>query len=171
MLGGTPGGGGRGGVSALDVVRKKLRTSSSHSAGRNGRVHVRSASVSLNAIVRPASGPRPLSFSPVSKVPAGEGREEEEEEEPPAKGGGGCDMDELLGVGACSTRADPWTGARSRVQATGLLQRWCAGGDRGVISQLLAPLTPPLVSIHHTPAGTPATTTPLTSPLIHPGSE
>eukprot|EP00661_Eupelagonemidae_sp_cell13_P013872 gene13872-biopygen12592 len=33
-------------------------------AGRNGHVRVRSASVSSNPIVRPASGPRPLPFFP-----------------------------------------------------------------------------------------------------------
>eukprot|EP00661_Eupelagonemidae_sp_cell13_P012629 gene12629-biopygen15517 len=37
-------------------------------AGSNGATRVRPASVSLNAIVRPASGPRPLSFSPVIVV-------------------------------------------------------------------------------------------------------
>eukprot|EP00661_Eupelagonemidae_sp_cell13_P010441 gene10441-biopygen10825 len=36
--------------------------------GRNGCARVRSASVSLNSIVRPASGPRPLPFPPGVRV-------------------------------------------------------------------------------------------------------
>eukprot|EP00661_Eupelagonemidae_sp_cell13_P007569 gene7569-biopygen3064 len=43
-------------------------------AGGNGPVRVRSASVSLNSIVRPASCPRPFSFSPGRR---GRGRQQE----------------------------------------------------------------------------------------------